>query len=42
VNQEFDEAIETEERALEIEPGQEALRNQLKKFREAKATESGR
>jgi len=42
VNQEFDEAIKTEERALEIAPGLEALQNQLKKFREAKATESGR
>jgi tetratricopeptide (TPR) repeat protein len=42
VNQEFDEAIETEERALEIAPGLEALQNQLVKFREAKAAESGR
>jgi tetratricopeptide (TPR) repeat protein len=42
VNQEFDEAIKTEQRALEIAPEQEALQNQLKKFREAKATESGR
>ena len=42
MNQEFDEAIKTEERALEIAPGLEALQNQLKKFREAKATESGR
>jgi tetratricopeptide (TPR) repeat protein len=42
VNQEFDEAIKTEERALEIAPEQEALQNQLEKFREAKATESGR
>ena len=42
VNQEFDEAIRTEERALEIAPGLEALRNQLEKFREAKTTESGR
>jgi tetratricopeptide (TPR) repeat protein len=41
-NQEFDEAIETEERALEITPGLEALQNQLNKFREAKAAESGR
>ena len=42
VNQEFDEAIKTEQRALEIAPEQEALQNQLKKFREAKATESSR
>jgi tetratricopeptide (TPR) repeat protein len=42
VNREFDEAIKTEERALEIAPELEALRNQLKKFREAKAAESGR
>jgi tetratricopeptide (TPR) repeat protein len=41
-NQDFDEAIETEERALEIAPELEALQNQLEKFREAKATESGR
>ena len=41
-NQEFDEAIKTEERALEIAPELEALQNQLKKFREAKANESGR
>jgi tetratricopeptide (TPR) repeat protein len=41
-NQEFDEAIQTEERALEIAPGDEVLQNQLKKFREAKAAESGR
>jgi hypothetical protein len=41
-NQEFDEAIKTEERALEITPEEEAFRNQLKKFRDAKATESGR
>jgi tetratricopeptide (TPR) repeat protein len=40
-NQEFDEAIKTEERALEIAPEREALRNQLEKFRDAKATESG-
>jgi tetratricopeptide (TPR) repeat protein len=42
VNQEFDEAIKAEERALEIAPEREVLRNQLKKFREAKAAESGR
>jgi tetratricopeptide (TPR) repeat protein len=41
-NQEFDAAIETEERALAIAPEQEALQNQLQKFREAKAAESGR
>ena len=41
-NQEFDEAIKTEERALEIAPEQEALQNQLGKFREAKAAQSGR
>jgi TPR repeat protein len=40
-NQEFDAAIETEERALGIASGQEALQNQLQKFREAKAAESG-
>ena len=40
-NQEFDEAIETEERALELTPGVEALQNQLEKFRAAKAAESG-
>ncbi len=40
-NQEFDAAIETEERALGIAPEQEALQNQLQKFREAKAAESG-
>jgi tetratricopeptide (TPR) repeat protein len=39
-NQEFDAAIETEERALAIAPEQEALQNQLQKFREAKAAES--
>lgn len=41
-NGDFDEAIETEERALEIAPDLEALQNQLEKFREAKATESDR
>jgi tetratricopeptide (TPR) repeat protein len=41
-NRDFDKAIETEERALEIAPELEALRNQLEKFREAKATESNR
>lgn len=41
-NREFDEAIETEERALEVEPGLESLQLQLDKFRAAKATESGR
>jgi tetratricopeptide (TPR) repeat protein len=41
-NQEFEKAIETEERALEIAPEQEALQNQLVKFREAKAAASGR
>jgi tetratricopeptide (TPR) repeat protein len=39
VNQEFDAAIEAEERALEIAPELEAYQNQLKKFREAR--ESG-
>jgi tetratricopeptide (TPR) repeat protein len=41
-NQEFDKAIDTEERALEIAPELEALQNQLVKFREAKAAASGR
>ena len=41
-NQEFDEAIKAEERALEIAPGLEAFQSQLEKFREAKANESGR
>ena len=41
-NRQFDKAIETEERALEIAPEQEALQNQLVKFREAKAAASGR
>lgn len=41
-NQEFDEAIKVEERALEIAPGLEAFQSQLEKFREAKANESGR
>jgi tetratricopeptide (TPR) repeat protein len=41
VNQQYDEAIETEERALELAPELEPLQNQLKKFREAKAAESG-
>jgi hypothetical protein len=41
VNREFDAAIKTEERALEISPGIEAFQNQLEKFREAKAAESG-
>jgi superkiller protein 3 len=36
-NQEFDEAIQAEERALEIAPGREVFQNQLNKFREAKA-----
>jgi tetratricopeptide (TPR) repeat protein len=40
-NQEFDEAIKTEERALEITPGVDAYQNQLEKFRDAKAAESG-
>ena len=40
-NQEFDEAIKAEERALEIAPGLEAFQSQLEKFREAKANESG-
>jgi tetratricopeptide (TPR) repeat protein len=40
-NREFDKAIHTEERALEIAPGQPALENQLKKFRDAKTNESG-
>jgi tetratricopeptide (TPR) repeat protein len=39
VNQQFDAAIEAEERALEIAPELEAYQNQLKKFREAR--ESG-
>jgi tetratricopeptide (TPR) repeat protein len=42
VNQQYDEAIETEERALELAPELEPLQNQLEKFREAKAAESGR
>jgi len=41
-NQQFDAAIETEERALEIAPELEAYQNQLKKFRDAQAAESGR
>jgi tetratricopeptide (TPR) repeat protein len=41
-NREFDKAIETGERALEIAPGLEVLQNQLVKFREAKAAASGR
>ncbi len=41
-NGDFDKAIETEERALEIAPEREALRNQLEKFLEAKATEGNR
>jgi len=41
-NRDFDRAIEAEERALEIEPGSDALRIQLQKFREAKALESVR
>jgi tetratricopeptide (TPR) repeat protein len=41
-NRQFDKAIETEERALEIAPEQEALQNQLVKFRVAKAAASGR
>jgi len=36
VNQQFDAAIETEERALEIAPEIEAFQIQLKKFREAR------
>jgi tetratricopeptide (TPR) repeat protein len=42
VNQQYDEAIETEERALELAPELEPLQNQLEKFREAKAAEGGR
>ena len=42
VNRQYDEAIETEGRALELAPELEPLQNQLKKFREAKAAESGR
>jgi tetratricopeptide (TPR) repeat protein len=42
VNRDFDAAIETEERALEIAPEPEAYQNQLKKFREAQAAESAR
>jgi tetratricopeptide (TPR) repeat protein len=42
VNQDFDAAIEAEERALEIAPELEAYQNQLKKFREAQAAESAR
>ena len=41
-NQQFDAAIEAEERALEIAPELEAYQNQLKKFREAQAAESAR
>jgi tetratricopeptide (TPR) repeat protein len=41
-NQEFDEAIKAEERALEIAPGLEVFQSQLEKFREAKANEGGR
>jgi tetratricopeptide (TPR) repeat protein len=41
-NREFDKAIETEERALEIAPESEALQSQLVKFREAKAAASAR
>jgi tetratricopeptide (TPR) repeat protein len=41
-NREFDKAIETEERALEIAPESEDLQNQLVKFREAKAAASAR
>jgi tetratricopeptide (TPR) repeat protein len=41
-NRQFDEAIEIEERALEIAPESEALQSQLVKFREAKAAASGR
>ena len=40
-NQQFDAAIETEERALELAPELEAYQNQLEKFRAAKAAESG-
>jgi tetratricopeptide (TPR) repeat protein len=40
-NRAFDQAIHAEERALEIAPGQAALENQLKKFRDAKSNESG-
>ena len=36
VNQDFDAAIEAEERALEIAPELEAYQNQLNKFREAR------
>ncbi len=41
-NQQFSAAIETEQRALEIAPELEAYQNQLKKFRDAQAAESGR
>jgi tetratricopeptide (TPR) repeat protein len=41
-NQQFDAAIETEQRALEIAPELEAYQNQLNKFRDAQAAESAR
>jgi tetratricopeptide (TPR) repeat protein len=41
-NGDFDAAIETEQRALELAPELEALQNQLDKFRAAKAAESSR
>jgi len=41
-NQQFDAAIETEQRALEIAPEPEAHQNQLNKFRDAQAAESAR
>jgi Tfp pilus assembly protein PilF len=41
VNREFDKAIETEERALELAPELDVYQKRLEKFREAKAIESG-
>jgi tetratricopeptide (TPR) repeat protein len=40
VNREFDEAIEAEEKAVELAPELDAYQKQLEKFRAAKATES--
>ena len=42
VNQEFDEAIEVEEKAIEMDPDNEFFRSQLKKFQEAKRIKGGR
>jgi len=41
VNREFDEAIEAEERAVELAPELDAYQKRLEKFRAAKVTESG-